>query len=639
MATSVSSSTSTTSPLSAKTGMAGLVSGLDTDSLVESLTTSSRSKIAKNEQKVQTWQWKQTAYRNVSKSLKEFQSKYLDVLSKTNFRSTSMFNTVNASTASTKIAVTSTSAASAGSIKINKITQLATSETLTSGTVSNPMTGTMDSVTPGPMDGADITNLLSKIQGNSVLLNLDGKVKRITFDTEPGGFVADVQANLTTEGLRAAFQQKIDDAFGMKAPGVHMINAAITNDQLSFTASGSQLTISALSSDTTTLGVLGFSNGQTDKMTTTSAINSLPFKTPLDSNDTFKFKINSVDFTFNKTDSISTVMSRVNSSNAGVTLGYSSISDQFTMTAKETGVGDNIDITDTTGNLLSAMGLTTGTVKDGQNAILTVNDIEITRASNKVDINGVNVDLLDATAVGEEISIIMKEDATSLKETITNFVTDYNNMIEMMNKLVKENADSDYSPLTEEQKADMSEKEIEAWETKAKVGLLQGDNILKGITSKMQTMIYGSAVSGGISLRDLGISSAGYGENGKLKIDDAKLTTALVTKGSSIKELFTTEKTGLAQQLNDIITGAVKTTGPKGTRGSLIEMAGYESTLSDTENSITDNISKTNKSITNLKTKLKTEETYYWSKFSALETALQQLNSQSSMLSQFSTGA
>ena len=142
MATSVNSSTSALSSLSAKTGMAGLVSGLDTDSLVESLTSASRAKITKSQQKVQTMEWKQAAYRNVSKTLKEFQSKYLDVLSKTNFRSASFYNTISSSTASTKISVSSTSAASAGNITIDKITQLATNQTVTGAAkASKPLSG------------------------------------------------------------------------------------------------------------------------------------------------------------------------------------------------------------------------------------------------------------------------------------------------------------------------------------------------------------------------------------------------------------------------------------------------------------------------------------------------------------------
>lgn len=642
MTTSVKSTTSssTLSSLSAKTGMAGLVSGLDTDSLVESLTTANRTKIAKEQQSVTKLGWKQTAYRNVSKALKEFQTKYLDVLSKTNLRSASAYNTTSATASSTKVSVSTTSVASTGNITIDKITQLATSESITSGTVSDPLTGKMESAGAGVMESTDINNLVSNIQGKSILLNLDGKVKTITFDPT---FVAAVQADPTTTGLQSALQSKIDSTFGMKTTTDHLITVSVNNDQLGFSATGSRLTISALNSDTTTLSKLGFTDGQSDKLTTNAALNALPFKNNLDSSDTFNVTINSVDFSFNKTDSLATVMSKINASKAGVTLSYSAISDKFALTAKDTGAGDNITFSQSSGNLMDALGLTTATGATktaGQNAILTVDGVEITRSSNTIDISGVKVELQDVTTTGESpIKITTKADITSMKDTIKNFVADYNAMIETMNKLMTDKADSAYPPLTDEQKASMSEAQINSWEAKAKVGLLQNDSILRGITSNMQSLMYSSAVSGGITLNDLGISSAGYDQNGKLKIDEDQLTTALETKGSQIQELFTTESTGIGNKLNDIINTATKTSGVKGTRGTLIEMAGYESTLSDTENSISDNIKKTNKEITTLKNKLKDQETYYWNKFSALETALSQLNSQSSVLSQFSSGS
>lgn len=627
MATSVNSSTSTLSSLSAKTGMAGLVSGLDTDSLVESLTSASRAKIAKSQQKVQTMEWKQAAYRNVSKTLKEFQSKYLDVLSTTNFRSTSMYNTVKSSSASTKISVSSTSAAMAGNITINKITQLATNQTVTGDGASKPLSGS---------DAANTAGLLAGIDGDtskSFLLKMDGQVRTITMDN-----AFKTLAGETSEGFKTALQTKIDEAFGKKSTGEPLITVSMTDDVLGLSSSGSQLTVNALNGDNATLGYLKLTEGQTDRLTTTAALNTLPLADGLAANEVFNVKINSVDFSFSKTDSLVSIMNRINSSAAGVTMNYSSITDKFTLTSKTSGMGDNIVVADTSG-LMASLGLIGdgAVITDGLNAELTVNGQAIVRTSNSIEVDGVKIELLEKS--DDAITISSKADSTSLKDTIKSFVTDYNNMIEMMNKLVKENADSDYPPLTDDQKADMSEKEIENWEKKAKVGLLQNDSILKGIASKMQSMIYGSAVSGGISLYDMGITSAGYAENGKLKIDEAKLTTALETKGSAIQELFTTEKTGIAQQLNEIINTATKTSGTKGSRGSLIEMAGYESTLSNTENSITETITKTNKSIATLKTKLKTEETYYWNKFSALETAMQQLNTQSSMISSFGSSS
>lgn len=633
MSTSVNSTTSTTSSLSAKTGMAGLISGLDTDTLVENLTSSSRSKISKQQQSVQKMEWKQTAYRNVSKALKEFQSKYLDVLSKTNFRSASSFNTVAASTTSTKLSVASTSAANTGSITITNVTQLATNQTITGANgATTPLTGTT---------AADISGLLSDITTNgskSFLLKLDGQVRTITLDAD---FVS--AAGSTDGEFLTAMQEKIDDAFGKKsvdAGGGSVVNVSLVSGKLGFSASGSQMTINALYSDSATLNKLGLSDGQTDRLNTGHLLGELSFAKDLDAGGQFDFTINGKEFSFSSTDSLSAVMSKVNSSDAGVTMSYSSITDKFTLTANESGAGDNVVITDTTGNLMGAFGLAGVEGVDkvttaGLNAELTVNGQAIVRTSNSIEVDGVKIDLLAKTDTNEELKISMKADTSSLKDTIKSFVEDYNTMIDLMNGLVKENVDKDYPPLTETQKKDMTEKQIEAWETKAKVGLLKGDNVLRGITSKMQSLMYSSAVSGGISLYNMGITSAGYAENGKLKIDDEKLDTALETRGAEIKELFSTDTTGLGDQLNDIINGAVKTSGVKGTRGSLIELAGYESTLSNTENSITSSIAKTNESITKLKAQLKTQESYYWNKFSALETALQQLNSQSAMITSF----
>ena len=433
----------------------------------------------------------------------------------------------------------------------------------------------------------------------------------------------------------------VSAAFGVKSADVPMVNVTLASDQLTFSTatSGSKLTVNALNSDTETLDFLGLKDGQTDKLNVGTALKDLPFAGALETDGgKIKFKINSVDFTFEETDSLSTVMSRVNSSTAGVTLEYSSISDKFTMTSKTSGVGDNIDISETGSNLMTLFGMTGANSVEaaGQNAILEVNGQQITRTSNSIEIDGVKVELLAEST--NSINISKKSDTTALKDTIKNFVTDYNNMITMMNGLVKETKDANFQPLTKEQKAEMSETEIKDWEAKAKTGILSGDAILKSITSKMQTMMYGSAVEGGIGLYSIGITSAGYTENGKLVIDEEKLNAALETKGVEIQELFSKETTGLASQLNSVIDGAAKSTGVKGSRGTLVEMAGYESTTSDTENSITTSIKKMNETIARLKEMLKSEETRYWSKFTALESAMANLNVQSSMLTSFSAG-
>jgi flagellar hook-associated protein 2 len=282
MATSVNSSTSSLSALSAKTGMAGLVSGLDTDSLVESLTSASRARITKSQQKVQTMEWKQAAYRNVSKTLKEFQSKYLDVLSTTNFRSASLYNTINASSASTKISVSSTSAASAGNITLNKITQLATNQTVTGAAeASKPLSGFEAANTAGLLGGIDENN------SKSFLLKMDGQVRTIILDDAFKTLAGD-----TPEGFEMALQTKIDTAFGKKSTGDSLIKVSMTGGVLGLSASGSQLTVNALNGDTA-LDFLKLTEGQTDRISTTKTLADMAssFRTPL-AGDPISFSIN-----------------------------------------------------------------------------------------------------------------------------------------------------------------------------------------------------------------------------------------------------------------------------------------------------------------------------------------------------------
>lgn len=625
--------------LTAKTGIGGLVSGMDIDELVQGLTAASRQKILKQQQTVQKLQWKQQAYRSVIKALSEFQSSYLDVLSPTNFHSASFFNTVKATSSSSAVSVITTPSATAGTITINSIRQLATSQKIT-GTqpASKALSGTLQSETPGTLTETGIANLASSLAGKSISLNLDGKVRVVTFDSEIFENIATEQPTATA--LENAFQAAVDKAFGVIDPQDRIINVSINEDQLSFAADGSRLTVRAVGDDEETLELLGLKNGQSNKINTGLALGDISFARELDDVETFKFSINSVEFEFDRSVSLTEIMRKINASDAGVTLSYSSITDSFTMVAKETGAGENIKIEQTQGNLMEALGLTAesgASVVYGQNALLTVNGKDIVRSTNEINIDGVTIQLHQTTEEdADPITITLENDATSLKEPIKKFVEDYNALMDLINGLVKEAVYGDYQPLSEEQKSEMTEKQIEQWEEKAKSGVLRGDRILIGIASKLQTAMMTVAESGGISLFQIGITSAGYQENGKLEAKEAKLEEALRTRGDEIRDLFATAETGLAHRVNSIIEGAIKRTGPDNERGTLIQVAGIENTVSDTRNSISQTIERTNRLIETLRRRLTDEETRLWRRFTAMETAIQQLNVQSMMLMQFS---
>ncbi|GAB1477406.1 hypothetical protein MASR2M70_22440 [Bacillota bacterium] len=627
--------------LSAKTGFGGLVSGMDIDELVKSYTSTSRSRIFKEQQTVQKLQWKQTAYRSVTKALGEFQKSYLDVLSSTNLRSSSFYNTKKATVSSSAVSVTPGSISSGSSITIDSISQLASSQRIASGaSVSMPLQGYINSETPGSLTETDITNLLSSIGGKSISLTLDGRLRTLTFDE---AFAQSVTADPTAEGLKKALQAAVDKAFGVTGSADRAINVSLSGNRLTISAQGSHLTVNAVGGDESTLNKLGLVSGQSNRLSLDSSIGDSFLAASLSpGTDTFKFSINRIDFEFRSDQTFNEIIREINNSDAGVTLAYSSLSDKFSLTAKETGAGENIVTAEAQGNLLSALGLTAGggaKVTYGKNALLSVNGMSISRHSNNINIDGASVELLETTAPGAApINISFKDDSSSLREPMEKFLEDYNALIDLISGLVSEKADRNYQPLSDEQKSDMTEKQIEQWEAKAKTGILAGDSVLKGILTDLRTAMSSAAKTGGIRLSDIGIGSGGYQDYGKLKIiDEAKFTEALRSRISDISELFTSSENGLAQRVNSIIEANIKKTGTKDNRGKLIMLAGVELSTSDKENNITKLIEQSNKRIVSFQDRLKSEESRLWKRFTAMETALQRLNVQSSMLTQFTS--
>jgi flagellar hook-associated protein 2 len=185
----------------------------------------------------------------------------------------------------------------------------------------------------------------------------------------------------------------------------------------------------------------------------------------------------------------------------------------------------------------------------------------------------------------------------------------------------------------------MSESQIKMWEDKAKLGILQNDQEINRVATNLQNILT-STVSNKFGLFTMGITTAGYQDRGKLIINEDTLRTALEQSPDQVEALFSTASTGIADKLQKAVDDAVRTSGGKGNRGTLVELAGYKSTLSDTENNISTQINNYLKRIDNFKSQLQSEESRLWSKFSSMETALAKINDQNSMLQQYlGTGA
>lgn len=271
----------------------------------------------------------------------------------------------------------------------------------------------------------------------------------------------------------------------------------------------------------------------------------------------------------------------------------------------------------------------------GQNAKLVVNGNTIIRNSNEFELDGVTISLEKTTNTGDPaISLTTEKDTDTMIAGIKDFVEDYNNLIEELNGLLREDPNyRKYAPLTDAQKKEMTEKEIEKWEEKAKEGLLRNDINISSALGDMRAVLYQSVESaGGLALYQIGVdASDNYKDNGKLVLDEGKLKEALTTNLENVRKLFTDAKEGIAVQMNAVLKEAANVS--SGDPGFLVQYAGSKDAL-NTENSLSKELKSIQEKIKTLNAKYEMERDRYWKQFSAMEQAISNMNNQSSWISQ-----
>lgn len=376
------------------------------------------------------------------------------------------------------------------------------------------------------------------------------------------------------------------------------------------------------------------------------------------------------------------IMSDINNNEqAGVKVNYSAVANQFVFTSKHGGEGgqiaighdlengvsgtnlaaslfgsvvyENGDISQVRGNPVSSeKGFT---VIQGQDAKMTayINGVEtvLTSGTNTFDIDGFKVTAngtFKAENGGERVSFDKKVDADKIVDAVKSFVEDYNKVLAEINEQYSTQPDhkKDYKPLTDDQKADMTEKQIEEYEAKAKEGLLFGDRDLGGLSNGLRF------VFSDLDMEAIGISvSTSYSDKGKITLDETKLRSALASDPEAVADAFAapleqkqvTNKDGSVSWVDDTSSGGAMsrlkiqldkyaaTTGE--TKGILIEKAGSQySPLALLDNTLQQKIDSYDDVIDSLTDQLNDKIDFYTSKFSKLEALIAQMNSQSSYL-------
>ena len=481
----------------------GLATGMETDKMVESMLTAEQNKVDKAKQDNQITQWKQEQYRDIITDIKDFSSKYFDVLS--------------------------------GDYLLG-------SQGLSTATVTS-----------------SDKSVVSAIAGSSAIAS------NYTFNVE------------------------------------QLATSPIKSSSISLTREDSLSDLGLVGEKSFKIGL---GNGATSGVIT------------IDENDT-----------------VDSMITKINSeSNGKYTAVYSEMTGKFSIISNTTGESSELSIIDVnrqddgsyvetgSGDSLSFIGISGETVK-GENAKIKVMDSsgnmikELNQQKNSFTIDGVTYDVKGVGSANLKTEV----DTTDAVKTIKQFVEDYNKLVSSIYDQISAKKNNDYPPLTEAQKKEMSEEEIEKWEAKAKVGHLRNDNELTRFLNEMTENFRGALNSFGIEV------SKDYTKPHQLTIDMDKLTNSIKSNPNEVVSKFksTLEKT--------------KTTMTKYVGNSsavLVAKSGMKGSASDVNNIFSQQIKKQEEQIKKLISKMNDKEDKLYAKFAKLEATMSKLNSQMNYLMQ-----
>ncbi len=392
-------------------------------------------------------------------------------------------------------------------------------------------------------------------------------------------------------------------------------------------------------------GTLGLTKASaSNKISSGSTLSDLGFKPEADG--TYKLNINGTEISLDKKSTISSMMSAVNKSAAGVTMTYSSLTNSFTLESKEFGGAGKVEVGDT--SLGRSLGLVddNGTVgaSEGQNAIFEINGQEVYLNDNTYTLDGNTFTFNDNMTIGETYTVNIAKDSTTVKDALKKFVESYNKLIDDVYGYIgkspaKDDDGNTYEPLTNAEKEEMSEDEITKWEEKAKQGVLYNDSTVSTIMSQMRSALYTNVTlddGSKFGIYNLGIkTSSEWSEHGKLQIDEDAFDKAFENNEDAIIKLFTDSDTGMMKKLNSVIDGAVKSSGAANTRGTLVRKAGKADSSVTTDSTIYKEMVKMQDRLKELQDRYDTKEEYWWKVFTNMETAMADLNSQTSYISSY----
>jgi len=272
---------------------------------------------------------------------------------------------------------------------------------------------------------------------------------------------------------------------------------------------------------------------------------------------------------------------------------------------------------------------------------------ELTRGSNSVEIDGLTINFkgtFNADGENNAVTFHTSTDSDKIVDAVKSMITDYNDMMTEIRSAYatmpyqnSSGAFQTYEPLTDEDKATMSESAIQNYEAKAKQGILFGDSNLRSLYENMRSVFQPSGADAAM-LSKIGINVTFSSDNvATLSLDEKKMREALDDDPDAVADIFTrtgqsgSSTTGIMQGLKTQLDRYAGLTGS--VKGILIQQAGTPlNSLSLLDNQWQKEIDKIGTDIEKWQDKLSSQVDRYTSMFSKLEVLINQMNSQSSTL-------
>lgn len=619
--------------------MSGLMSGMDTESIVQQLVEARSTKVTKVKNSQTKLEWKQDIWKGLNTKLKTLQSKLNDL----RFTSGYAKKTTKVSNSNAVSILTSDNAVNG--VQQLEINQLAKTAYMTGGKIlTRDEKINTDEIKVGDMlsfssfdqdgDGKDIPkNFKMEITTTDPKTGDVKETKEVNFSVTSETTVTDLLKQLRGAGVQAQY----DDETGK------ILYMANENQSISVQLQGTSL------SEFSALMQVGSRKDTGTEVTALTELGDLMvFEKDGDGNEISKSivvksgdKEARIELTSKTT--ISDMLTKMRE--AGVNATFDAKNERFFISGKDSGADGNFTVTGSE-DALEALGLAAKTVTnedgsvsnvgvtyiEGQDAKITLNGAEFTGNGNTFEINGLTIVAQNETK-GETITLTTQQDTDGIYDKIKDFFKAYNEIINEIDKLYNAASAKDYEPLSDDEKYNMSESEIEKYEQKIKDALLRRDENLNSVGNALKTaMLKGFSVNGKtMYLSNFGINTLSYflapdNERNAYHIDGDKDDTSASANEDKLKQMIASDPdtvisffTQLSQNLYLEMDKQSKAV--EGTRsfGSFYDDKKMKSDYDDYKSKIKD-----------MEKKLADYEDKWYKKFAAMETAMAKMQQNAS---------